>query len=396
MKVLIVGAGLGALRTAESLRTHNYRDEITIVGEEPHFPYNRPPLSKSSLSEKLDHAQLEFKRSENIVDVNWIFSDSAVTIEMESQHIVLESGRHENFDYLVAATGIRPRHLTIPGSEKERFTLRNLDHSSTLFAEISKSKKIIIVGAGFVGCEMAATVRSQGIEVVVVAADPEPMFLPLGEKLGAAMRERHELHGVTFLMNATIQSFIGDHRARGVSLANGLEINGDLVLEAVGSVPNTEWLHGAGIDLSNGVLVDENMHAKSKDNVPIFAVGDIARYRFDLFDEEPHRIEHWNLPTESGRRAGESIARLCAGLPLLNPPVEFIPAFWSDQYEYRIQSFGMPHLADRREVVAGEVNGPCVVEYLREDEIVGVVGIDSTPQLIKYRKEFSARGIGAN
>ena len=387
---------MGALRTAESLRSHNYQDEITIVGEESYFPYNRPPLSKSSLSEKLDHAQLEFKRSENIVDVNWIFSDSAVAIEMEAQHIVLESGHRENFDYLVAATGIRPRHLTIPGSEKERFTLRNLDHSSTLFAEISKTKKIIIIGAGFIGCEMAATVRSQGIEVVIVAADPEPMFLPLGEKLGAAMRERHELHGVTFLMNATIQSFIGDRRARGVSLANGLEIKGDLVLEAVGSVPNTEWLQGAGIDLSNGVLVDENMQAKSKGNVPIFAVGDIARYRFDLFDKQPHRIEHWNLPTESGRRAGESIARLCAGLPLLNPPVEFIPAFWSDQYEYRIQSFGMPHLADRREVVAGEINGPCVVEYLRGNEIVGVVGVDSTSQLIKYRKEFSARGIGGN
>ena len=394
MKVLIVGAGLGALRTAESLRTHNYHDEITIVGEEPYLPYNRPPLSKSSLLGKLDHAQLEFKRSENIADVNWILSDPAVTLQIESRNIVLESGRHENFDYLVAATGIRPRRLTIPGSEKEIFTLRNLNHSSTLYPEISKCKKIIILGAGFIGCEMAATVRSQGIEVVVVAVDPEPMFLSLGEKLGAAMRERHELHGVTFSMGATVQAFTGDHRARGVTLANGSEINGDLVLEAVGSVANTEWLYGSDIDLSNGVLVDENMRVKSKDNMPIFAVGDVARYRFDLFDKEPHRIEHWNLPTESGRRAGESIARLCEGLPLLDTPVDFIPAFWSDQYEYRIQSFGMPHLADRREIVAGKVNGPCVVEYLRGDEIVGVVGIDSTPQLIKYKKEFAARGIG--
>ena len=394
MKVLIVGAGLAGLRTAESLRTHGYTDKITIIGDEPNYPYNRPPLSKSSLAEILDHGKHEFKRSEKISDVDWIFSDSATSLDMDSQELILKSGKREGFDILVAATGIRPRRLNLPGSEKEIFTLRSIKDATALLSQLSLSKKIVIIGAGFIGSEFAATARRHGAAVCVVAADPEPMCLSLGEKLGAAMRKRHESEGVEFFMNARLKSIIGDERARGVQLESGEEILGDLLLEAVGSLPNTEWLTQTGVDISNGVLVDENMQSEGASKFPIFAVGDVARYRFDLFDEREQRIEHWNLPTESGRRAGENIARLAAALPLLNQSVDFIPAFWSDQYDYRLQSFGMPHLADRREVVAGDVTGPCIVEYFYQGQLIGVVGIDSTAQLLRYKKEFAARGKG--
>lgn len=208
MKVLIVGAGLAGLRSAESLRGAGFAGEITIVGEEPHFPYNRPPLSKDALAHGLDIADLEFKRRESIADVSWIFDDSALSTNYAEQSVLLDSGRLESFDILVAATGIRPRVLNVPGAEKSKFSLRNFMEAQELRASMLGARKIVIVGAGFIGCEIAATARKLGIDVAVVAADPEPMFRPLGAEFGSAMRRRHEAHGVSFHMNAKIVSYL--------------------------------------------------------------------------------------------------------------------------------------------------------------------------------------------
>lgn len=388
MKVLIVGAGLAGLRTAESLRGVGFAGEITIVGEEPHFPYNRPPLSKDALAQGLEIAGLEFKRRESVADVTWVFDDSAISTDYQKQNVLLDSGRLESFDVLVAATGIRPRRLKVPGAEKSKFSLRNFMEAQELRASLLGARKMVIVGAGFIGCEIAATARKLGIEVAVVAADPEPMFRPLGAELGSAMRRRHEAHDVSFHMDAKIAGYLGGDSATGVSLESGEEILGDLVVEAIGSLPNTEWLAGGELDLQDGVLVDSSMRATAPSDLSIYAVGDVARYAFDLFDSTPRRIEHWNLPTETGRRAGKSIAHFLTTGEVLAEPVNFVPSFWSDQYDDNLQSFGIPGIADSIKVVEGDLMGDCVVEYLRGDNVVGVVGVNTSAKLAPYRKRF--------
>jgi 3-phenylpropionate/trans-cinnamate dioxygenase ferredoxin reductase subunit len=151
-----------------------------------------------------------------------------------------------------------------------------------------------------------------------------------------------------------------------------------------------DWLEGNGLDLSDGVLVDPSMSVLGT-TIPIVAVGDIAKYPHELFDVTPRRIEHWNLPTETGRRAGKTLAALLAEEKPVVEPVNFIPTFWSEQYEFNIQSFGMPGLGESQRLTFGQWDGPLVIEYLRGDALVGVVGIDSSPQLVPYRDQLLKR-----
>jgi NADPH-dependent 2,4-dienoyl-CoA reductase/sulfur reductase-like enzyme len=180
-----------------------------------------------------------------------------------------------------------------------------------------------------------------------------------------------------------------------VILDSGVIYDADLVVVAIGSLPNTEWLEGSGLDISNGVLVDGGLRAISSDGTVvenIFAVGDVARYVNPLFDQVPRRVEHWNLPTETGKRAGLILGKYLNGesvTEMLAEPFAPLPSFWSDQYDMHILAFGMPYLADRSELVAGEISGECVFEYFRNDKLVGVCGIGMRPTIQSYRTKFS-------
>jgi len=246
------------------------------------------------------------------------------------------------------------------------------------------------MGAGFIGCETAATARKLGADVAVVALDEQPMIRPLGEELGSAMRRRHERHGVQFHLGRTILAFNGDESVQSISLSDGTELPATLVIEAVGSVPNSAWLEGNGLDLSDGLLVDSGMRVDTE-LAPVVAVGDIARHPNGLFGSLPRRIEHWNMPTETGRRAGQTLAALLSGSEPSRDPFTAMPSFWSDQYEYKLQSFGMPGIADTIVVADGDVDGPCIVEYHDASGLVGVVGIDRTQDLAPYRKALLSR-----
>jgi NADPH-dependent 2,4-dienoyl-CoA reductase/sulfur reductase-like enzyme len=250
---------------------------------------------------------------------------------------------------------------------------------------------VVIMGAGFIGCEAAATARKLGAEVAIVAIDERPMLRPLGLRLGAAMQGRHELHGVHFHLGHSIDSFDGTDRVRAVSLSDGTELPADLVIEAVGSVTNAGWLAGNGLDLSDGLLVDSAMQVPT-DLAPVVAAGDIARHPNALFGGTPRRIEHWNMPTETGRRAGATLAALLAGEEPDRGPFTSLPSFWSDQYEYQLQSFGMPDLGDPIEV-DGDLDGPCIAAYHDLNGLVGVVGIDRTRDLAPYRSQLMARSV---
>ncbi|MBK9738406.1 MAG: FAD-dependent oxidoreductase [Actinobacteria bacterium] len=391
--VVVVGGGLGGLRAAESLRASGYAGAITVVGDEPHLPYNRPPLSKEALSGGVEIDRLLFRRKAGVDDVAWLLGRAAVASDLAAHTVTLADGASLEFDGLVIASGIRPRRLPIPGPSGGRHVLRTADDAGYLRSRMAPGTHVIIMGAGFIGCETAATARKLGCEVAIVAIDPEPMVRPLGTELGAGLRRRHEAHGVHFHLGHTIDAFHGtSYDVESVSLSDGTELPASIVIEAVGSVTNVEWLDGNGLDLSDGLLVDSAMQVDTP-LAPVVAVGDIARHPNALFDGIPRRIEHWNMPTETGRRAGATLAALLGGSEPDRSPFTAMPSFWSDQYSYRLQSFGMPGIADRIVVVDGDPDGPCIVEYHDATGLIGVVGVDRTQDLVPYRKQLMSRGL---
>ncbi len=391
-EVVIVGGGLGALRTAESLRGAGHSGPITVVGDEPFPPYNRPPLSKEALLAGVDMARLEFRRRPSVDDVTWRLGQRVVAADLSSGTITLDDGTLLKADGLVVASGIRPRRLPLAGPAEGRFALRTAADAEQIRSRLTPGSHVLIMGAGFIGCEVAATARRLGCEVTVVALDDEPMIRPLGAQVGAAMRRRHEREGVRFRLGHTIDSFHGDEQVRSASLSDGSELPADVVVEAVGSVTNTEWLDGNALDLSDGVLVDSAMRIVGS-AMPAVAVGDVARHPNALFGNVPYRVEHWSIPTETGRRAGRTLAAQLSGDDPDTGPFTALPSFWSDQYDISLQSFGMPGLATRLEVIDGSLDEPCIIEYRDDDGLVGVVGINRTSDLTGYRTRLQDRAI---
>lgn len=373
-QVVVVGAGLGGLRAAESLRGQGF--DVTVIGDEAHLPYNRPPLSKESLKGGVEVEGLHFRRKHD--DIDWRLGAAVTGCSLKSRVVYVDDAAY-TFDGLVIASGIRPRHLPVSGPQPQ--VLRTADDALALRARLTPGASLLVIGAGFIGCEVAATARQLGCEVTVTAYDAEPMVRPLGPELGAAMRAHHEAHGVTFQLGQGVSEFHED----GVTLADGTRLTADVVIEAVGSVPNVEWLHGNDLDLADGVLTDNLMRVTGTD-VPVVAVGDIARFPNPRFDDVPRRIEHWNLPTETGKRAGQTLGALLNGE---EPTGDFrpMPAFWSDQYDIGLQSYGLPALGEAT-LVDGDWSGDCIVEYLRDGEVIGVVGVNRTKDLMHYRKDI--------
>lgn len=390
--VVAVGGGLAALRAAEALIGAGFDGRLTVVGEEPCPPYNRPPLSKDALTSGVDVPALEFRRRPSLDDVEWRLGTRAVAADLHAGRIRLDDGSVMDADGLVIATGIRPRRLPIPGPDEGRFVLRTARDAQALRAVLRPGARVVILGSGFLGCEVAATARGLGCEVTVIAMDAEPMERPLGPELGSAMRRRHEDHGVRFHLRRTIDALLGDVRVTSAVLSDGTELPADVVVEAVGSVSDTSWLDGNGLDVSDGVLADSALQV-SGSPMPAVAAGDIARFPHPLGGTTPRRIEHWSNATDTGRRAGATLAALLRGQAPDQAPLTFVPSFWSDQYQHTLQSFGLPGSATHR-VVLEDPDEPCIVEYFDEEGLVGVVGLDRTQDVARYRATLAQR-IGA-
>ncbi|MCX6416444.1 MAG: FAD-dependent oxidoreductase [Actinobacteria bacterium] len=395
--VVIVGASMGGLRAAEALRNNGFAGRITMIGEEAHLPYNRPPLSKEVLAKEVTHEAVAFKLRAQVEDVTWHLGDPATSVDLEKKVVTTASGKSFEYDGLVIASGLRPRVLDLPnGKISGRHTVRTLDDAIGLRAElVPGAAKVVVAGAGFIGCEVAATARGLGCEVTNVAIDPYPMIRPLGEQLAAELQRRHESHGVKFKLNHGISDLTGTEKISGVVLDNGEVIQADVLVEAISSHCNVEWLASTNLDVSNGVLADSALRAVTTDGKSVegvYVVGDLARFANPLFDNEPRRIEHWNIPTETGKRVGSVLSAYLADAENFAELVATLfmplPSFWSDQYDMKIQGFGMPGLADRYELVAGELSDELVMGYFRGEILIGVVGIGMTSEVMKYRKEL--------
>ncbi len=395
-RVLVVGAGLAGLRTAEALRANGYGEEILVVGDETWAPYNRPPLSKEALSGDLSHEKLVFRVRANAADVTWRHGVSARSSDLDARHVTLSDGEVVPYDALAAATGVSARRLPIPGPPPTaaggRHVIRTLDDAIALRAALVPGARVVVLGAGFIGCEVAATARTLGCEVHCVAIDAYPMLRPLGVELAAELRRRHEAQGVTFHLGVGVTAFEGDDHVTGVVLTDGTSLAADVVLEALGSRCNVEWLEGNGLDLSDGLLTDAALRPV-RDGVALDGLagaGDIVRFPNARFDDRAWRVEHWNVPTDTGRRAGAVLAAYLAGEgydAVVNQPWELLPSFWSDQFDVRLQSYGMPGLADPDGIrlLEGDLHDECVIGYHRGEELVGVVGVGMLRVVNGYR-----------
>jgi NADPH-dependent 2,4-dienoyl-CoA reductase/sulfur reductase-like enzyme len=443
---------MAGLRTAESARRAGYVGPITFLGAEKHTPYNRPPLSKELLqTDGQGHADVAFPiRSALEQGVTWVLGRAAASLDVERRVVVDELGDEHPYAAVVIATGLRPKPLPIENHGLGGIhVLRTIDDAVGLRDVLRPGANIVILGSGFIGCEIAATAAKNGSNVSVVTQSQIPLERALGTHLGAELRRRHEAHGVRFFCGESLFGLVGAVGVERVILTSGVMLECDALVVAVGSDPNTEWLAGSNLEISNGVLVNAAMQAVTADGVvlpDVFAAGDVARYANPLFDDVARRVEHWNLPTETGKRAGTVIAALLgaaarrdgvaaatdradavagagavagadhvavadgaavaaadavagggavAGVAdqvaaVVDAPFAPLPSFWSDQYDAHLLAFGMTYLADRSELVSGRVDDECVVEYFRGDELVGVCGIGMRSTVQSYRSRFTA------
>jgi NADPH-dependent 2,4-dienoyl-CoA reductase/sulfur reductase-like enzyme len=386
-RCVVVGASMGGLRAAEAVRKAGFGGEILVFGTEPHMPYNRPPLSKDALLGDPEGG-LAFRVPRAAQDVTWRLGETVVGADLDAKTVTLEDGQVVEWSGLVVATGLGPRRLSLPGPTAGRHVIRTVGDAAALRDELRPGTRLVIIGAGFIGCEVAAAARAAGIEVDVVAPESVPVERPLQAMLGKALQRRHEARGVRFHLGTVPTGFGGTDRVTSVALANGVELAADVVLEAVGCTPNTGWLDGNGLDLGNGVLCDNLLRVEGRADV--VACGDIARFPNPLFDDVPRRVEHWTMVTDTAKRAGATLGAHLAGGDVDERPFAPIPSFWSDQYELRIQSFGAVGLGgDDVRVLEGDLDDAVAVGYHRDDRLVGVVLIGLANRFQHYRSVIS-------
>lgn len=385
-RVLIIGASLAGLRSAEAVLAALPEAQVTLVGDEAHVPYNRPPLSKEALTglvagdAALEKLALRHRLAEGAVD--WRLGVRAVTTDGQARTVRLSDGAVQGYDWLIVASGLRPRRMALPHAEG-RHVLRTWEDAVGLASALRPGVRMAVVGAGFIGCEVAATAMKLGLSASVIEPQAQPMLAALGPEVAAAMAAFHRANGVDLRCGLTVTGA----EAGALILSDGRRLEGDVIVEAVGSVPNVDWLAGAGLDLSNGVLCDATLTARGSDR--ILAVGDVARFPNALFDATPRRVEHWSIPGLTARRAAETIAARVAGA---EPAARFapLPGFWSDQHGLRLQSFGAPALGDEIRVLDGDLarlgDTPCLIEYRRAGKMVAVLGLGAAPAALAQHR----------
>ncbi|OAH13985.1 NAD(P)/FAD-dependent oxidoreductase [Streptomyces jeddahensis] len=379
--ITVVGASLAGLSTVRALRAEGYDGEIVVVGEERHTPYDRPPLSKDFLKGDLDADALALGDADEYedLDVQWLLGERAVRLDPVARTVTLTGGRHVRTDGVVVATGASPR--TLPGTDGLAgvHTLRTLDDALALRAELLDGlPRVVVIGAGFIGAEVASTAHRLGLHVTVVEALDVPLERQLGRAMGLVCSSLHTDHGVRLLCGTGVAELIGDGRVSGVRLADGRVLPADIVVVGVGVRPATDWLAGSGVQVDDGVVCD----AGGSTSVPgVVAVGDVARCP-NPFTGRHARIEHWSNATEQAKTAARTLLTgVSAPAPLT------APYFWSDQYQVRIQLAGHVAPGAEPEVVEGDLDSRSFTAvYRREGTPVAVLSLNQPKFFNRLRR----------
>ena len=376
--VTIVGASLAGLNAAEALRRDGFDGPVTLIGAESRLPYDRPPLSKQVLAGDWEPERAALTDSEELAsdEIEARLGLRATALDLDARELTLHTGETVAFDGLVIATGARCR--TMPGTEGLGgvHVLRSLDDCLALRGDLEAvPQRVVVVGAGFIGAEVAATARGRGLEVTVVEALPTPLSRVLGDEMGRVCAEVHRDHGVDLRTGVGVDRIEGDRRVERVALTDGSIIDADVVVVGIGVVPNTEWLDGSGLQVGDGVLCDASCLAAER----VTAAGDVARWPNQLFGETM-RVEHWDNAAAQGAHAARR---------LLNPetgPFTPVPWFWSDQYDRKIQLAGRVRPDDEVRVVSGSLDERRFAAiYGRAGRIVGVLGFNRPRHVMRYR-----------
>ncbi len=382
--VVVVGASLAGLRCCEALRRRGYSGKLVLVGEEAHKPYDRPPLSKQVLCGEWEPARTEFRRKEGYAPLalELQLGRRALALHAQARRVVLDDGKELAYDGLVIATGARAR--TLRGSEALSgvFTLRTLDDALQLRVALLQQPRVVVVGAGFIGLEVASACRKLDVAVTVVESMALPLDNPLGSAVGQAVQRLHEAHGVSFRLGVGVAALEGHGRVEHVRLSDGTAVPADVVVVGIGVTPNTAWLEGSGVAVGDGVLCDPTLAT----SVPgVVAAGDVVRWENPLFGESM-RVEHWSNAVEQGQAAA---ARLLAG-PTGGEPFSSLPYFWSDQYDLKLQFAGRVRADDELVLVEGTLaDRNYVALYGRAGKLRGVLASNRPQQLLRYRKLLS-------
>lgn len=376
--IVIVGGGLAAARTAEQLRRSDYPGPVTIVSDEDHLPYDRPPLSKEVLRSETDDVTLKPAEFYQENDITVLLGAGAATLDTEARTLTLTDGRELGYDELVIATGLVPKRIPsfpdLPGIH----VLRSFAESLRLREEAASARRAVVIGAGFIGCEVAASLRKLGVDVVLVEPQPAPLASVLGPQIGELVARLHRAEGVDVRCGVGVTEVRGEDTVQTVALSDGTEVDADIVVVGIGSRPATDWLAGSGIVLDNGVVCD----AQGRSSAPhVWAIGDVASWLDTVGNQV--RVEHWSNVADQAR------VLVPAMLGQDIPGVVSVPYFWSDQYDVKIQCLGEPEADDTVHIV--EDDGRKFLAYYERDGVVaGVVGGGMPGKVMKSRSKIAS------
>lgn len=384
-RIAVVGASLAGLRATEFLRRAKFEGELLLIGDDPHPPYDRPPLSKEFLRGEWDEERIALRRkSYDDLDAELMLGRRVASLDGENRILRFEDGGVASFDGLVIATGGLARRLPNQPDLDGVLTLRTLDDARRIRSELDAKPKVAVIGAGFIGAEIAASMRQLGLDVTMIEALEVPLIRGLGPTLGAHMQKIHEQRGVHVMCGRTVQHFEGDQQVRALVLDDGSRVECDLAVVGIGMTPATDWLEGSGIELGDGVVCDETLATAVSG---IVAAGDVASWPNPLFGERM-RVEHWTNAVEQARHAVNTLL----AAPGEAQPFESVPMFWSDQYDIKIQGVGRPRPTDELTVVEGSEANKLVAVYVRDGAMTGAVTFNQAPKLIKLRMLMAKRG----
>ena len=396
-RVVIVGASLAGLRAAETLRQRAFAGDVVVVGAEPHRPYDRPPLSKKLLSGEWDADRIHLRQPESFdeLEVQWELGVAAERLELAERTLLLADGRTLDFDGMIIATGAAPKHIGDHGPYRHVHVLRSLDDALAVRARLAGGgERVVVIGAGFIGLEVAATAVQLGNDVVVLEGGPAPLIRGLGPEMGAAIGKMHTARGVDLRCGVAVEGFTDGGvltRPMGDPAADRELVPADVIIVGVGVTPSTEWLEGSGIELRDGIVCDEHLRVRldpagSAINAidTLFAAGDVVRWPNVLLGHEM-RVEHWTNAAEQGAHAASNLLAVASGEPL--QPYAPVPFFWSDQFEHRIQFLGHAMPGDEVRVVAGSIEeGKFLALYGGDGRLHGALGVNAPRWVMPTRR----------
>jgi 3-phenylpropionate/trans-cinnamate dioxygenase ferredoxin reductase subunit len=378
--VVVVGGSLAGLRGAEALRRQGYEGRLVLVGDETHRPYDRPPLSKEVLRGERRAEQIQLARPEafEALCLDLRLGVRAEALDPAARSLTLSGGEQIFYDGLLIACGARARPLPNAPDLEGLFTLRTLDDCLALRAALAGSPRVAVVGAGFIGAEVAASCRQLSLEVVMLEALPSPMARVLNTQVGAVCAAAHRDHGVDVRLGVGVTSIGGDARVERLHLDDGTTVEADAVVVGIGAEPQTEWLASSGLALDDGVVCDESCATAAPG---VVAAGDVARWRHPLYGGI--RLEHWTNAVEMSEAAA---GRLLAG-PDGAQPFAPVPFVWSDQYDLKIQAAGHIRPGDEMLVAHGSLEERRFVALFgSRGRLSGALGMNRVRQLMGYRR----------